>query len=354
MHRAFAAFISRQFILKRRQAAGRRIQPDVMLVCAKPNQAAILIETGHLIADSFLSIRHSGANHGANVAENLLDIRWKQGNVFVDGCRGSFLVLHSEAPIFVNNAVVVAPSYPLCRLFSMAVQCATMSKQKQSPMNLSAPGSSAPGIAAGGVPPQWLALKEAGDFLGVHFTTLRAWADKGDIPVFRTPGGHRRFSLDDLRRFLAQRSNLYAPDVHGLVHLAVDRTRQELGRSPTMAQEWRYPLQGEAEQARRQRGRQLFSLAVAFVLKPAQSERLLEQGRELGKEYGREAAASGVGLADTGKAVQFFRSQLVLAVRDHEGADTPDADDLRVQRLIDQFLDEVLYAVLDGYERTLR
>lgn len=224
-----------------------------------------------------------------------------------------------------------------------------MSKRKQ--LSTTLPG---PNGGAGGAPAQWLALKEAADFVGVHFTTLRTWADNGAIPVFRTPGGHRRFSLDDLRRFLAQRSNIPAPDMHGLVHMAVDRTRQELDRSPAMAQDWRYPLQGEAEQARRQRGRQLFSLAVTFVLKPAQSERLLEQGRELGREYGREAAASGVGLAETGKAVQFFRSQLVAAVRHHENADAPDADDLRVQKLIDHFLDEVLFAVLDGYEVSLR
>jgi hypothetical protein len=74
----------------------------------------------------------------------------------------------------------------------------------------------------------------------------------------------------------------------------------------------------------------------------------------LGLEYGWEAAQSGVGLAETGKAVQFFRSQLVEAVQHQEGAALPDADDLRVQRLIDLFLDEVLYSVLDGYERGRR
>ncbi len=199
--------------------------------------------------------------------------------------------------------------------------------------------------------PQWLALKEASDFLGVHFTTLRTWADNGDIPVFRTPGGHRRFSLDDLRRFLAQRSQLATADEHRIVSVAVVRAREELERQLPVDQRWRYPLQGDAEQARRQRGRQLFALAVSFVLKPAQSERLLEQGRELGREYGWEAARSGIGLPETGKAVQFFRSQLVETVRHQEGAALPDADDLRVQRLIDLFLDEVLYAVLDGYER---
>ena len=59
--------------------------------------------------------------------------------------------------------------------------------------------SSAPSIT-------WLTLKEACDFLGVHYTTLRSWADKGEISVFRTPGGHRRFSLADLRRFLDERA----------------------------------------------------------------------------------------------------------------------------------------------------
>ena len=39
----------------------------------------------------------------------------------------------------------------------------------------------------------WLTLSEAAEQLGVHPTTLRRWADNGDIPVSVTPGGHRRF-----------------------------------------------------------------------------------------------------------------------------------------------------------------
>ena len=200
-------------------------------------------------------------------------------------------------------------------------------------------------------PVQWLALKEASEFLGVHFTTLRMWADKGEIPVFRTPGGHRRFSLDDLRRFLAERvSHAQSPDDRGLVEVAVVRTRLELERASTQMQRWNYPLEGVAEQERRQRGRQLFSLAVAFVMKPNQREWIADQGRELGREYGREAAVGGVRLAETGRAVQFFRSHLLDAVRSAQMGSVPDVDDLHVERLIDQFLDEILYAVLDGYE----
>jgi hypothetical protein len=58
-----------------------------------------------------------------------------------------------------------------------------------------------------------------------------------------------------------------------------------------------------------------------------------------------------VGLAATGRAVRFFRSQLIEAVRSEEQSGGMDADDVRIQWLIDQFLDEVLYAVLDGYEQ---
>ena len=90
---------------------------------------------------------------------------------------------------------------------------------------------------------KWLALKEASAFLGVHFTTLRSWADRGDIPVFRTPGGHRRFSIDDLRRFLAERAGSYpSSDPNALVKTAVERVRVELRRVQPVPQRWQYPL----------------------------------------------------------------------------------------------------------------
>ena len=75
---------------------------------------------------------------------------------------------------------------------------------------------------------QWLTLKEASEFLGVHFTTLRGWADRGEIPVFRTPGGHRRFGHNDLRRFLAERRILSRLEHPGIARL-LDGGRTEHG-----------------------------------------------------------------------------------------------------------------------------
>ena len=201
---------------------------------------------------------------------------------------------------------------------------------------------------------EWLTLKDASDFLGVHFTTLRTWADKGDIPVFRTPGGHRRFSLADLRRFLDERAGQTgSADAGMLMDAAVGRVRQEISKAPNQEMTWMHDLDDEARDLRRQRGRQLFSLAFAYVLKPNQRDPILIDARRLGWEYGREAASSEVSLAATGRAVQFFRGQLIHAVQEEDGQGTLDADDVRIQRLLDRFLNEVLYAVLDGYEEQL-
>lgn len=203
-------------------------------------------------------------------------------------------------------------------------------------------------------PIDWLSLGEASKYLGVHYTTLRAWSDSGDIAVYRTPGGHRRFRLTDLRRFLADRvGSALIADSHELVAVAVDRTRRQIKQMPERKQ-WMASADEDVRELRRQRGRQLFTLAISYIMKPRQRERVLIDGRVLGREYGVEAAASGVGLAETGQAVQFFRKQLVSTIQ--EGGDTGilDAEDVHIQRLLNQFVDEVLFAVLDGYEQCVK
>ena len=202
--------------------------------------------------------------------------------------------------------------------------------------------------------PQWLTLKEASEFLGIHFTTLRTWADHGDIRVFRTPGGHRRFSAADLRRFLEERvDHSFVVDENSLVEAAVDLARLELQNRPLEQRRWDYQLDETAANTRQRRGRQLFTLAISFVLKPSQRTHILQDGKKLGWEYGQEASLGGVSLVAAGRAVRFFRTQLIEAVRNEDNPAHWDADDMRVQKLLDQFLDEVLFAVLEGYEQNL-
>jgi excisionase family DNA binding protein len=50
-----------------------------------------------------------------------------------------------------------------------------------------------------------LTVSAAARLLGVSSSSLRAWAAAGRVPHVRTPGGHRRFELDALVRWLSER-----------------------------------------------------------------------------------------------------------------------------------------------------
>ncbi len=43
---------------------------------------------------------------------------------------------------------------------------------------------------------------QAARYLGVSLATIRRWADAGHLVCYRTPGGQRRFSREQLDRFV--------------------------------------------------------------------------------------------------------------------------------------------------------
>jgi excisionase family DNA binding protein len=45
-----------------------------------------------------------------------------------------------------------------------------------------------------------LSSSEAARYLGVSLCSVRRWADAGALPCWRTPGGHRRFELEQLQQ----------------------------------------------------------------------------------------------------------------------------------------------------------
>lgn len=50
----------------------------------------------------------------------------------------------------------------------------------------------------------WLQVADAARYLGISPTTLRKWADAGDLPFVKTKYGHRRFLKDDLDLFIEE------------------------------------------------------------------------------------------------------------------------------------------------------
>jgi excisionase family DNA binding protein len=57
-------------------------------------------------------------------------------------------------------------------------------------------------VRPAGAETEWLTLGTAAKYLGVAQSTIRKWSDAGQVPVYTTPGGHRRYRRADLDGFL--------------------------------------------------------------------------------------------------------------------------------------------------------
>lgn len=59
---------------------------------------------------------------------------------------------------------------------------------------------------------QLIPITRAARLLGVHPNTLRAWADKGQVPVTRLPSGYRRFTPGQIEEIRTQMTQLRLPE----------------------------------------------------------------------------------------------------------------------------------------------
>jgi excisionase family DNA binding protein len=201
----------------------------------------------------------------------------------------------------------------------------------------------------------WLSLSSASKLLGVHYTTLRRWADAGSIPCFRTPGGHRRFRAEDLTAWLeGKRTVALAPHAEDLVHTVVRRTRREMAVKRVVRESWSLAFEQEDERQRmRDTGRELFRLAIQYVSRTSGQEPVLQEGQQVGEFYGRQCAQRGITLVDTMRACFFFRQSLLDAMRPTQARSSQfDFEHVRIHQQLCSFLDEVMYACLEGYEQT--
>ena len=154
---------------------------------------------------------------------------------------------------------------------------------------------------------RWLSLGRASQILGVNETTLRQWANSGRLRSFRTPGGHRRFSRDDIHGLLSS-AGPASPD--GWPQEAVARMRRQLQRRKGQPQDWAAQFDDEGKARMRVLGRRLVSLAADYVSQKRRRGEMEEDACYLGLEYGRELAGVNVRLRDAIAAFSFFRGSL--------------------------------------------
>jgi excisionase family DNA binding protein len=197
----------------------------------------------------------------------------------------------------------------------------------------------------------YLSLSAASRQLGVHSTTLRRWADAGAIPVYITPGGHRRFARHDIEALVERRPLGAEPLTAAWAQRALAQTRSELAR-PHGAPAWLGHLPPSERESWRLIGQQLMGLVLRYVNAPGEDdEAALQEARALGQRYAIGALRIGMPLTNALEAALFFRDSLVeAAMTMPEEAHVRAEVHARLLRRISQVANVVQLAVAEGYE----
>ena len=189
--------------------------------------------------------------------------------------------------------------------------------------------------------------------LEVSQATLRSWANRGIIRTYRTPGGHRRFSHDDLQALMqGTSSGPEGKQEHSLGDLALRRIRRRLHGRAVMSQHWFETVDDESRNRLRHFGRQLLTLAMDYLNRRGRRSELLEEARFLGEEYGTEMARLSLSLQEVMQAFSFFRNSLMDGLQEALGSSISSTQVYQAWQQVNLVTDEVLQAIARAYQRS--
>lgn len=158
-----------------------------------------------------------------------------------------------------------------------------------------------------------IGISEASRFLGVSEASLRQWTDEGKIKAFVTPGGHRRYFRNELKKFIsAHPKMLGVKDVVSELEETVE-THREIARKSLNSVTWFNKLTQEARDYFADLGRCLLGLIVKYISEPSKREETLRLAREVGQGMGKTLATHGLPLADSVEAFLMHREPIINA-----------------------------------------
>jgi excisionase family DNA binding protein len=198
----------------------------------------------------------------------------------------------------------------------------------------------------------WLELSAAADYIGVHFTTLRRWADAGKVPCIRTPGGRRRFKKTELDAFVASLRQGESPASTALQRLERRVSVGRAGHIGVQNEPWYSRLDDTQRMAMRAEGQQLMAVLMQYATRKNGGEVFLEQGRRLAVHYGEVCHSLGLSLVETVRAFILVRRSIADSVYEAGSlAGPPDVETWRLYDRMNQFLDMMLLTILEAYDR---
>jgi len=211
------------------------------------------------------------------------------------------------------------------------------------------------GESSGGGERRWLTIRDACVLLGVDQSTLRRWSDAGKVPVFLTPGGHRRYAEEDV---LALAKGAVRPrrriSKQALTEASLSQYEHDHYVTDVRQRPWYGEFDAAALAEHRRRGLAMVDLAVRYVSGRADRAEILAEACEIAGEYGRDSAQHGFGISD---AVQIYlraRTPIIQGVI--QFLDQGAISSARAGRIftdVVEFMDRTMSAMMQQYEHDL-
>lgn len=198
---------------------------------------------------------------------------------------------------------------------------------------------------------EWVSLRQAADLLGVHPATVRNWADRGELPSRRTPGGHRRFRRADLEGYARRSEELQPTEVQVIIQSALGQARMTVGDGVLETAQWYSGMSEATRIAMRHAGRRVLT-AIRDYMSGDGSDVSLAPAINLGKEYASILIADGLTLPQAVRGFFYFSDFVVNSILTWSELNPPrdSSEWSHLLRQVNTFTNAMLLSIIEYYE----
>jgi excisionase family DNA binding protein len=197
-----------------------------------------------------------------------------------------------------------------------------------------------------------VSISEASQILGVSEVTLRQWTDEGKIKVFITPGGHRRYTRADLKRFMTSRQRVLGiKDIVAELENAAPLHR-EIARAYLNTTSRHIEFSQESRERLAELGRSILRLIVRYITEPSKREETVKQARDVGGNFGETLAKLGLPLTDSVEIFILHRNPIMNAAIHLMGKrEALNGRVVEAIPLVTHVMDEALVSLVAAYQQ---
>jgi len=198
---------------------------------------------------------------------------------------------------------------------------------------------------------EWVSLRRAADILGVHPATVRNWADKGDLPSRRTPGGHRRFNKADLLNYAQSQGELQPIELQVIIQNALGRARMQIGDDDMSKLPWYAHMSDTTRHEMRVQGRRVLDAIRQYIAAGGTDDDLIE-AIKIGKDYAAALSSDGVTLPQAARGFFFFSDFIVNSILTWSELAQPrnSSEWSNLLRQVNAFIHAMLLSIIEYYE----